>query len=299
MSLKIKQTQNKMKTLRILFLLLVTVSLTTSCSDEELDNNTESGDNTNNDPNNTVTDVIPTLNDFWKYDVVNTDNGTNESVSSTDSLYIATVTDPTYTYGINDNMIPNGTMNGLLISGELTQTSTTLTMNGALELPAEISDFMDFDINLSNVVLYNVDADNGTLLSTNSNTVQQDFNGMPVEINYELTSNALGFQETATLNGDSFTNVTSANLKLNLSISVTDNSLGFPVTINVIEPQDVFVITNHFVEGIGLVRSEAESAYEISPTALSALALANIDLGIPDAASTTNIQKLTDYLVTE
>ena len=158
-----------MKTKKIFYLFLITSLLITSCSSDDDSNN--SGEISQ--PGN----YFPSsLNNYWNFNVVNTDNDTNESTVSTDSLYVASETGTIFSLGVNDNMVANGTMDSFLTNGNLTPTENNLIFNGTLELPPEISNLVDFEINLSNVVLYDTEAALGAELSSNSNTIEQDFN---------------------------------------------------------------------------------------------------------------------------
>ena len=277
-----------MKTKKIFYLFLITSLLITSCSSDDDSNNPGEISQPGN--------YFPSsLNNYWIYDVMSTDNSINETTVSTDSLYVISETATTFTLDVNDNMMANGAMDSFLTNGILTPTENNLTLNGTLELPPEISDLVDFEINLSNVILYDTEATLGAELSSNSNTIEQDFNGIPISINYELTTNALGFSESMTLNGETYSNVISSDLKLNLSVIATIDVSGFPIDIAILESQDVLSITNYYVQSIGLVRSESESSYEIS----DAFQLTGIEIGVPVSGSTSNIQELFEYLVAE
>ncbi|WP_452597701.1 hypothetical protein [Pontimicrobium sp. MEBiC01747] len=288
-----------MKLYKYTSLFLITLFTITSCSD---DNNSDNqGGNGGGEETATNANYYPsTLNDFWKYDVANTNNDTNETTNTTDDISVATETATNFTLEANNNTVANGTMNGLLTTTTLSRTNTKLIINGNLELPPAISDLIEFDINLNNIALYDVDANNGTELSTTTNTVQQDFNGFPVSITYVITTKALGSSASMSLNGETYNDVLKANFKVNLKVVTTVTVAGFPIDIDIIEPQDAISIDNFFAKDIGLVRSEANSGYSISAAAITALEAAGIDLGgIPTSISTTNIQELTDYMVAE
>lgn len=276
-------------------ILLFAIVLTSCSTDETVQTNSYTNETTE------AGNYYPsTLDSFWNYDVSNTDNSSNETLMTTDNIYVDNVTATFFTLGANNNTIANGTMNGLLTSSELSRTDTELILNGNLELPEELSDLIDFEINLNAIKLYKINATNGAELSNSSNTIQQDFNGFPLTINYEITTNALGNEDTISLNGDTYNTVTIADFKLKLTVTTTITVAGFSVDINILEPQDVISITNYFAKDIGLVRSQANTNFTISSTAITALEAAGIDLdGIPTSASITNIQELTDYNIME
>ena len=286
-----------MKLNKYINFLFIALFAMTSCSDDNDSDTSNSGD-----PDTTASgNYFPsTINDFWNYDVVNTDNVTDESVESTDNIYVASATGTTFNLEANNDTVANGTMNGLLTTTELSRTDTELTIDGTMELPAEISDLIEFEILLDNVKLYKLNASNGTQLSSSTNTAQQDFNGFPVTITYVITTKALGASDSMSLNGETYNDVITSSLKVNLKVSTVVTILGSPTPINILDPQDVLSITNYFAKDIGLVRSEADSDFNVSDIAITALELADVDLdGIPTSGSSTNIQELTDFSVAE
>lgn len=282
-----------MKPLKFSILFLFTL-LIVACSDD-------SSDVPNVIPvNGSVGNYFPSsLNNYWNYDIISTDNNTGQVVNTVDSLYVSSQVDPNFTLSANDTGVASGAMNGLLTSGTLSKSNTALILDGSLALPPEITALIDFDIVLNDMKLYDTAATNGQILSSNSNLVQQDFNGIPLSINYTLSTQAMGFDESINLNGDNYTNVTSAKIILNIKVVATITVSGFTVPVTVLEAQDVLAISNYFAQDIGLARSEANTSYQISPTALSALAAAGINLGVPDSGSSSNTQELSSYFIAE
>jgi hypothetical protein len=120
----------------ILFLLALSVF---SCSNETYDE-TNNTDINAIDPDPDPTNYTPTtLGDYWIYDVESTSiDSPLMNFTGTDSLYIATSTENTFTYQANNGMAALGTMNTLLVNGSLSKTTTTLKYAGALEIPIDI-----------------------------------------------------------------------------------------------------------------------------------------------------------------
>lgn len=252
--------------------------------------------------NETATDgnYFPsTENDFWNYEVSNTDNTTSETITSNDSLYVVSETANTFMLDVNEGMPANGTMNGFLSSGILTRTNTALILNGTLELPEEIASLFNFDITLNDFILFDASAGTNTELSANTNTISQDFNGLPITITYVLSTKALGNSENITLNDTLYNKVTASQLTLNISVSTIVSFGGFPITVAILDPQDILVSTNYFADTIGLVQATSQSNYQISDTAIAALEAAGQTLAIPTSGSSTNIQNLNTFFVAE
>lgn len=287
-----------MKFINHFILLLVTLIFIVSCSNE-----TVNGSNSDPDPGETFEgNYFPsTVVSYWKYDVASTDNSTNETIATQDSLYVVTETATAFMLDVNNGLPANGPIIGLLSSGTLTKTTTTLSLDGALELPAEITDLIDFEIALNNFVIYNAEASNTTQLASNANTITQDFNGFPLTIAYQLTSTALGFQENLSLNGVTYSNVVSSEIALNLSVSTTVEVIpGFPpITLSILDGQDILVSTNYFADGIGLVQADSNTSYQISATAITTLESLGIALPIPSSGSTAVLQNIAEFNIAD
>ena len=274
-------------------ILILTIALATSCSSDDNINDTSNPGEFETNGN-----YFPsTPNDYWNYNVTNIDNTTNETIITQDSLYVVSNSQSTFMLDANNGIPANGPIIGLLSSGTLTNSNTTLVLDGALELPAEITDLIDFDIALNNFVLYNTEASINTVLASNTNTITQDFNGYPLTITYQLTSTALDFNENLSLNGVSYSDVVSSKLALNLSIATEINVFGFPIPLAILDPQDILVSTNYYAVGIGLVQANSNTSYQINPTAINTLAEAEITLPIPSSGSAIVNQEIADYYV--
>ncbi len=270
----------------ILFLSLVLIS----CSD---DNNDDTG-GTQQQQEYSGNFFPLTVQDSWNYDVENTDNDTNEVTLSQDVLTVESQTTNGYTLSVNQGGVANGTMSGILSSGELTRTETTLAANGTIGLPV---DGFDYQIQLDNALLYNTQANNGAQLSTKSGTFTQDLQGFPVTINYTLTSTQLENLSSLTVDGTTYNTVTSANISLDLSVSTQVPIIG---TLSIVDTQEVLSVTSFYAENIGLITAESDSGYFLNPTTVTLLQQAGVDLSMfPTSLSVTNIQTLTSYTVAE
>ena len=242
--------------------------------------------------------------DFWNYNVVNTDvNNPAGNFTATDLLTVSTTSGNSFTLEVNNNTSPaNGTLNALLVNGTLNRTEDKLTFNGNLQLPAEFEIFFDQTVALSNVVLYDLNANNNQELSSNSETLTQDLiidgQTFPVTINYEFVTTKLGNSNSEIVNGTNYQNVTKTRLTLNLDVLTEIVVLGSSVPYSIIESQEVLSIDAYYAENVGLIKASSESSYQISDQILDLLTLLSIDLGFPESNSGTNIQELGDYSVT-
>jgi len=232
----------------------------------------------------------------WDYNVVNTDNNTAQNTTSEDELYVESETTNGYSLSVNQGGLANGTMSGILTSGELTRTETTLAANGTVGLPI---DGFDFQINLENALLYNTQADNGAQLSIKSGSFTQDFQGYPVTINYTLKSTQLQNLSSFDVNGTTYNSVTSSNISLELSVT-TEVTILVTQTISILDPQQVLSVNSYYAENVGLIKAEANTNYQLNTETAALLNQLGADLGaLQTSLSLTNTQVLTDYNVIE
>lgn len=251
-----------------------------SCSSDD------NGDNGgNNNPSGTF---IPTSQgNYWVYDVQST------SLSGRDSLYVAgdtVINNNSYkklktkeplAYGFFSNTISN---NGIRQENGKTYLSGTAGLNIAEGLPfdLEISDFVIFDVNAS---------DNQQLAST-TGTLSQEIEGYTVTFDYTLTSKAKAAISNFTSGTEQYSSVRPVEITLNMGISITVTVPGIPIpiTFDLMQPQNVVVSTQYYAEGIGAVKNITDINYSLSE-------LPDIELPIPQSGSEHQEEILVDYNV--
>lgn len=276
------------------FLKLTSLSLVTlifiSCSDEStdtsplLDNQQFTGD------------FFPlSIDNSWDYDVENTDNDNNQVVDSQDVLIVSSQSLTGFTLSVNQGGFANGIMSGILSSGQLTRTETTLAANGTIGLPI---DGLDFEIELENALLYNTEAAIDAQLSEKSGVFTQTLQDFPITINYTLQSTQLENLSEYTANGTTYNEVTSANISLNLNVTTEVSFFGITQVVSIIDSQNILSVDSFYAKDIGLVFAEADSGYTLNTTTVSILQQAGITLDmLPTSLSVTNTQVLTDYSI--
>ncbi|WP_397362697.1 hypothetical protein [Olleya sp. R77988] len=280
-----------MKLFKITSILIISILLF-SCDDES----TQETDGTEQQEYNG--NFFPlTVADTWNYDVENTDNSTNDVTPSQDVLTVESESTTGFTLSVNQGGVANGTMSGILTSGELTRTETTLAANGTIGLPI---DGFDFEIQLDNALLYNTQANNGQQLSEKTGTFSQDLQGYPISIDYTLKSKQLENLSSLTVDGTIYDIVTSANITLELSVYTEISVGGFTQVISILDPQEVLSVDSFYAKNIGLINAEADSGYTLNPNTVSILQQLGVDLSmLPTSLSVTNTQVLTSYTITE
>ena len=233
----------------------------------------------------------------WDYDVSNTDNDTNQTVTSIDFIEVESHTNTGFTLSVNQNGIPNGIMSGILTSGVLTRTETTLSSNGTVALPIE---GFDFQIELENALLYNTQANNGELLSTQSGVFTQDFEGYPITLNYTLTSTQLANLETLTEGNTTYNTVTSSNISLTLSVTTEVTFVTTQTFLIIDDTTPVLSINSYYAQDIGLIKAEASGGYTLNANTISILEGIGVDLSqLPTSLSISNNQTLSNYSINQ
>lgn len=235
------------------------------------------------------------IDNLWDYDVENTDNNTNETTNSQDVLKVESENASGFSLSVNDNGVANGTMSGILTTGDLSLTETTLVSNGTIGLPI---DGFDFNIVLENALLYNTEAPNGQTLYTQSGTFAQDFQGYPITINYSLFSTQLENLENMEVLGVNYDTVTSANISLELSVSTEVSVFGLTQSISLLDTQNVLSVDAFYAKDIGLITANANIDYSLNENTVTILQQLGVDLSmLPTNTSILNTQELTSYIL--
>lgn len=287
-----------MKNLQILSFALMASLFFASCSSDDDDDNS-------NEP--LVGNYFPsTQTNIWNYDVDNT-SSTDPDLNFTDApdfVSIATTNGSTFTVNVNNGGNANGIMNEILSNGTLTLGSSTLAFNGELDFLEDLQGLSDETISLQNILLYDLNASNNTVMSEVSDTIDEiiDLNGtdIPVTINYTIESKKLGLSNSMNVGGETFSNVAKTSLTLNLDIFASVDILGGenPIDYAIISDQNVYVIENYFAENVGLIKSEAVVSYNLAQQFIDLLALIpNNELDISESYHVINEQEIDSYLV--
>jgi hypothetical protein len=262
-----------------------------SCSND--DNTNES-----NEPVLTASDFSPnTQGDYWKYNV----NSSSEDLpdmdfNSIDSLYVATTSSTSYTLDANNGIGADGSMNSILTSGTLSTTNTVLSYNGALDLPIDLD--IDQSLEITDLVLLDLNAENGAILSSIDGMFSEDINiqgtVIPISVNYELFTAKENFYDTKVVNGTSYSNVYEGSLGLNLSVTGTITFFD----IDILESQDILLINYYYGANIGLLRAESDQGFELAPQIIALIEQTGGGGGeLPFSANVSGIEELSNYLI--
>ncbi len=265
-----------MKTKLILSSLLAVI-LFTSCS-------------SSNDDSGSVasppTTFLPLTNgNYWVYDV------DNAGTINRDSLYVAhdtvinsvtykkmkTLTTPT---GFFSSTLRN---NGAKIDGSKLEMTGTLSLNFGLTSP--------IDLALTDFVFFKENAALNEVLATTSGTINQTVQGYPLTIDYTLKTVFDGnLTNYLTPSGTTYNDVKKTKVIMNLKITTTQNIPGVPtpVTITVMNAQDVVTSTQYYAKNIGMVYANTVINYQLN-------SIPGVTLPIPSSGTQTQEETLSVY----
>ena len=279
--------------MRHLYLFLV-LFIFFSCSSEDNESETT-------DPVLTASDFSPNSEgSYWVYNVDSTSSDLPEmDFNSIDSLYIVSTSNAAYILEANNGIGADGSMNSILTSGSLSTTDTTLIYSGALDLPIDI--VVDQALEISDLILIDLEADNGSVLSTIEGAFTEtiDIQGsmIPINVNFELFSAKEVLYDSKIVNGVSYTNVYEGTLNFNLSVTGTITIFGFGQNINIIESQNILSIRYYYGANLGLLRAESEQGFELAPEVIALIDQTSGGNEFPSSATVTGVEALINYVI--
>ena len=252
------------------------------------------------DSNQTEVDFFPTEG-YWIYEVnSNSEVAQDMNFTAKDSVYVDQINENYFSLAANNGDFANGSMNMILTNADLYDTPSSLTLDGSLSLPENLSTFgISEDFSLEDLIIFDLDADNGQIMFSQdgvfSNSFEIQNNEVPIEVDYEIETTKINFHDNVTLNATEYNNVFQGKLAISLSVSGTFSVLGFSQTITILETQDIISVNYYYAESIGLVRAESFQGFSFSPQLISLLDLLGNTLDIPSSLSIQNIEELSTY----
>ena len=225
-------------------------------------------------------DYLNTFSDASGFDV------SNETMTLTGEEM---VNDTLFFQAESDNLNANLTTTGILVGGELFKKDDQLQIKGQFNdlvsgLPAGIS--LPIDANV--IPIYSTSAGENVELFSESGSFSQTQNDITYDVNFTLSSQNAGSMDSMDVSGTTYDNVIASSLTLTLEITGTPN--GFPVTITVLEQQDVLAATHFFANEIGMIKSEIITSVNFED-------LSQLGIDLPDINSNT-LQELQSSNVT-
>lgn len=230
-----------------------------------------------------ATSLFPLTNgNYWTYDV-------DAQIDGRDSLYVkgdTLISSLTYkkmktkqiASGFFSNSLRN---NGVRINGSLVQLTGGLSFDLGLTTPLNFA-VQDFVILKKNAVQNDV-------LSTVTGSFNQTIGDYPMTFDYTVKSISDGNVATFTSNGKTYNDIQKTKVVVSLKVSTTTTIPGttFPLTVVVLNQQDVVTSTQYYANTIGMVYADTNITYQLN-------SLPNITLPIPESGN----QNIKEYLDT-
>lgn len=236
-----------------------------------------------NDENSTgsETNYLPLNADsFWVYDV-----NLDAQMLGRDSLYVNGET--TINSNIYKNLktkdTPNGFYTSALNNNNIRKDGDQLLLTGTTGLA--LTQVLPVNINVSDFVIFKENSSNNTQLDALDGTLQQDLQGFPLKIDYKLTSKFKESLASFSVPGkETYNNVKVMTITANLKVSTiyTVPVLNTPVTIAILDSQDVIVSTQYYAEGVGMIYAKTDVNFQVND-----FSQFNIELPIPQQGSST------------
>ncbi|WP_130733653.1 hypothetical protein [Flavobacterium sp. J27] len=241
-----------------------------------------------------VTFTIPfNSNNYWTYDIEDSEMNT-----SRDSLYVGNdtiINAKTYkkmkvkddiAFGFFSNSLRN---NGVRVVGNKLFLSGDFSANLGQSTP------LNFNLVLNDFIAFDADAPQNENPSTRTGSFQQTVSGYPLTIEYVLKSvGGVSYSSYTSPNGDTYSNVKSGKIVLNVKISTTQVIAGIPITVTVLPQQNVLVSEQFVAESIGVVHTNTVTSYTLNSQLPSEIIN---QLNIPTTYYATQNEYLDTYLL--
>jgi len=275
----IQTNHNKMKTK--LFFIAFAIVILTSCSSDDSSGGAAS-----------ATNYLPlTDGNYWTY----VTNVVGQPTSNRDSLYVANDTViNTKTYKkIKTLAIPFGFYSNSLRDNGLRKESDAIYMTGNAGL--NLGNVLPINLNVTDLIIFKESATVNQVLGSVSGVINQDLQGYPLVMNYTLKTTALETLPTYTAEDNTvYTDVKKVKTTLTLSVTTTVTIPGIPIplTVPLLNSQDVVVSNQYYAKNIGMVSANTIISYELQD-----FSQFGITLPIPQSGSQTQTELLDTYLV--
>jgi hypothetical protein len=266
-----------MKKILLIFLSILLFSCSSNVDDSPTSNVTTE-----------FTDALP-MNDgnYWTYDVVGT-------TTTNDYLYILgdeIIGTHTYKKFKTQNNTPTGFYTSTLNNNDLRKDNGKLLLTGNLNLAQGQTLPIGLDLNVVDFIIFKEYATPGELLNEKTGSFEQTVNNIPLMVEYKLK--AIGGENIGTFtspNTDVYSNVLSTKIVVNVKVTTSQIIAGLPITIIILQPQDVITSTQYLSKNIGVVYTNTLTTYSLDASIAT-------QLGIPPTNTQTQEEFLDTFLV--
>jgi len=213
-----------------------------------------------NDDNQTTpatgdTNYLPlTTGSFWVYDI----SGSVES--GRDSLYVAndTIIGAVTYKKFKTKETPFGFYSSALSNNGVKEVGDKIVVTGSTTL--SIAQTVPFNIGVTDLIIFKESAQNNEVLSNVTGSITQNYNGIPVIIDYTLTTTAKQDFASLIVNNQTYTNLKTVETTIYVAISTTLGSVTLPLVGN----QKIATSLQYYAQNIGNVKTVTDFQYEVS-----------------------------------
>jgi len=205
-------------------------------------------------PSSGDTNFLPlSAGNYWVYNI------SGNSETGRDSLFVAndTVIGANTYKSFKTRNEPLGFFSSALSNNGVKKDGDKIVVTGSTSL--SISEEVPFTIGVSDFVLFKESAQNNEVLATVSGALNQEYNGLPITIDYTLKTTATGSLPSITVNNQIYTNV--KTVKTEIFAKLTTVFAGFPVVL--LENQNIVTSTQFYAENVGCVKTVTDFGYVI------------------------------------
>lgn len=187
---------------------------------------------------------------------------------------------------------PTGMYCTFLNNNGLRKNDNKVLLSGAITFDLGLS--APFEFQLDDFVILKENATSNETLATKTGTIDQDFDGIPVTIDYTLKTVGVESLPTfTTTRGEVYTDVKKVKFTIALKVVavITIPGSPIPLSVTILNTQDVVTANQYYAKEIGMVYAENVISYNL------AINPDDFDLPIPQSATQTQKEFLTTYIV--
>lgn len=162
----------------------------------------------------------------------------------------------------------NFSITSILSSGLVYKENGKMFLTGNLNFNLEEGDNLpDFEIDFEDLVVYDETAFPGSILyNLDEGITLPEFNNITLSATVQIQSTSLGSMESLEVSGITYDNVISSSIIVKIGVTATAivPPLPIPITVGILDNQEVVVSTNYFANQVGLIKSETSINVEFN-----------------------------------
>ena len=222
---------------------------------------------------------------FWTYKVIGI-------AATRDSLFVqkdTTIRGTNYKK-MSTKVIPNGFFCSGLNGNSVRKNNDKILISGKSNL-GFISN-LPLNVELLDFVVFKEVTNANEEIDSKSGTIEQTISGFPLKIEYTLKTIGLtpltGF---TTSEGKTFADVKPIKAIATVKISYTGTIAGVPISVPILNSQDVVTSIQYFAKNKGVVYAKTVVSYQLQPLP------PGVNLGIPTSGNETQEEFLDTFLI--